>query len=307
MLTAQGIVRKYGTFVAVDHVDLEVESGTCFGLLGPNGAGKTSTIGALVGLVRPDEGRIQLDGEEVSPNDHRTRARIGYVPQELALYEEITARQNLRFFAGLYGIAGSDADARICESLELAGLLGHADKAVRDFSGGMKRRLNLVAALLHRPEVLIMDEPTVGVDPQSRNAIFEAIEHLVAQGMTCVYTSHYMEEVERLCDQIAIMDRGKVVAQGTKKELEQLLPRERSMKLVFADESTAEQVAAALRDSKLDSSHEGSVVTAEFTDLGFALAAVGRACSSSPPIEMHSQAPSLEQVFLHLTGKSLRD
>ena len=307
MLVAKGLVRRYGQLVAVDHVDLEVETGTCLGLLGPNGAGKTSTIGALVGLVRPDEGQVTLDGQDVSPNDHRVRSRIGYVPQEIALYEELDARQNLRFFAGLYGITGQEAEARVCEALELAGLLNNADKAVRTFSGGMKRRLNLVAALLHRPEVLIMDEPTVGVDPQSRNAIFEAIERLVEGGMTCVYTSHYMEEVERLCDQIAIMDRGKVVAQGTKTELEKLLPPERSMRLVFADEEVATAATSSLTRAKLAANQDGNTVTAEFTDLGAALSAVATACAATPPLEMHSQAPSLEQVFLHLTGKSLRD
>ncbi|MBS1708062.1 MAG: ABC transporter ATP-binding protein [Armatimonadetes bacterium] len=307
MLIAKGLVRRYGQLVAVDHLDIEVAPGTCFGLLGPNGAGKTSTIGALVGLVRPDEGKVTLDGQEVSPSDHRVRARIGYVPQEIAIYEELDAKQNLRFFAGLYGISGPDADNRIAEALELAGLLNNADKPVRTFSGGMKRRLNLVAALLHKPHVLVMDEPTVGVDPQSRNAIFEAVERLVELGMTCVYTSHYMEEVERLCDRIAIMDHGKIVAQGTKSELEKLLPPERSMRLTFANEDLASVAASSLGRAGLKASREGNVVTTEFTDLGAALAAVGQACAASPPLEMHSQAPSLEEVFLHLTGKSLRD
>lgn len=307
MLTAKGIVRRYGALVAVDGVDIEVPGGSCFGLLGPNGAGKTSLIGVLVGLVTPDAGTVMLDGEPVSPQAHATRSRIGYVPQELALYDEITARDNLRFFAGLYGLAGAMAEERIHEALEIAGLQESANRAVRTFSGGMKRRLNLVAGLLHRPSVLVMDEPTVGVDPQSRNAIFETVERLVAKGLTCVYTSHYMEEVERLCDNIAIMDGGKVVAQGDKKTLEKLLPRQRAITLVFETSTEAEAVAARLRDTAAGVQVDDTQVVAEFHDLGQALASVAAACAQTPPLEMHSRAPSLEEVFLQLTGKSLRD
>src|SRR4051812_14226527 len=224
MLQAQGLRKAYGNLIAVDGISFEVAKGETIGLLGPNGAGKTTTVSMIAGLLAPDQGQVQIDGAQVTGDTNPVKRKIGLVPQDLALYEELPAMANLDLFAALYDISGTAARKAIAEALELVGLKDRAHDKVGTFSGGMKRRLNLAAALLHDPSVLLLDEPTVGVDPQSRNAIFDNLETLKARGKTLVYTTHYMEEAERLCDRIVIVDHGQVIANDTLAGLYRRLP-----------------------------------------------------------------------------------
>jgi len=215
MLEAVNLRKSFGTLVAVDNVSLRIEKGETVGLLGPNGAGKTTTVSMLCGLAAPDRGQVNIDGRPLGGDTNPGKRRIGLVPQDLALYEELTARDNLKFFGALYGLAGAELDAALASALELVGLADRARDRVKVFSGGMKRRLNLAAGLLHNPDILLLDEPTVGVDPQSRNAIFDNLEQLKSRGKALLYTTHYMEEAQRLADRIVIIDHGKVIASDT--------------------------------------------------------------------------------------------
>src|SRR3954452_22056444 len=212
MLTVKHLRKSFGTVLAVNDVSFSVASGQIVGLLGPNGAGKTTTVSMVAGLLTPDRGEVLIAGHRLSGDTDPAKRRIGLVPQDLALYDELSARANLRFFGALYSLTGGALDDAIARTLGLVGLADRAGDAVKTFSGGMKRRLNLAAGLLHDPDILLLDEPTVGVDPQSRNAIFENLEALKRRNKALLYTTHYMEEVERLADRIVIIDRGRVVA-----------------------------------------------------------------------------------------------
>ena len=215
MLTITHLRKTFGPLVAVDDVSFTVERGQLMGLLGPNGAGKTTTVSMIAGLVSPERGEVLVDGQRLNGDTDPKKRRIGIVPQELALYDELPARANLRFFGALYSLSGAPLDDAIAAAMELVGLTDRLDDRVSTYSGGMKRRLNLAAGLLHDPDILLLDEPTVGVDPQSRNAIFENLETLKRRGKALLYTTHYMEEVERLADRIIVMDHGKVIAEDT--------------------------------------------------------------------------------------------
>jgi len=215
MLEIRHLRKAFGPLVAVDDVSFTVEPGRLTGLLGPNGAGKTTTVSIITGLITPERGQVLVGGKALSGDTDPLKRKIGLVPQELALYDELTARDNLRFFGGLYGLTGVVLDEAMTSALTLVGLAERARDRVKTFSGGMKRRLNLAAGLLHDPDILLLDEPTVGVDPQSRNAIFENLEELKRRGKALLYTTHYMEEAERLADRIVVMDRGRVVANDT--------------------------------------------------------------------------------------------
>jgi len=215
VLQAINLRKTFGTLVAVDDVSLTVENGRILGLLGPNGAGKTTTVSMIATLVTPDRGEVRVDGKTLDGDTDPAKRKIGIVPQDLALYEELSARDNLRFFGSLYNLAGAELDRAVTSSLAMVGLNDRARDRVKVFSGGMKRRLNLAAGLLHDPEILLLDEPTVGVDPQSRNAIFDNLEQLKKQGKALLYTTHYMEEAERLADRIVVIDHGKVIADDT--------------------------------------------------------------------------------------------
>jgi ABC-2 type transport system ATP-binding protein len=212
--------KAFGSLIAVDDVSFGLESGQLVGLLGPNGAGKTTTVSMIAGLVTPDRGEVLIAGRRLAGDTDPAKRRIGLVPQDLALYEELSARDNLRFFGALYGLSGEALDKAIAQALELVGLSDRARDAVKVFSGGMKRRMNLAAGILHDPDILLLDEPTVGVDPQSRNAIFDNLEVLKARGKALLYTTHYMEEAERLADRIVIIDHGRVIADDTLATLE---------------------------------------------------------------------------------------
>jgi ABC-2 type transport system ATP-binding protein len=215
MLTITHLRKTFGSTLAVDDVSFSVEKGQLVGLLGPNGAGKTTTVSMIAGLLTPDRGDVLVGGARLSGDTDPKKRKIGIVPQDLALYDELSARRNLRFFGALYGLSGAALEAAIASTLQLVGLADRIDDLVKAYSGGMKRRLNLAAGLLHDPDILLLDEPTVGVDPQSRNAIFENLELLKSRGKALLYTTHYMEEVERLADRIVVVDHGKVIADDT--------------------------------------------------------------------------------------------
>ncbi len=214
-LEARDLRKTFGDLVAVDSVSFMLERGQLLGLLGPNGAGKSTTVAMIAGLVAPDRGEVLVDGDSVAGDADPAKRKIGLVPQDLALYEELTARDNLRFFGALYGLGGAALERAMTAALELVGLAARARERVHRYSGGMKRRLNLAAGLLHDPDILLLDEPTVGVDPQSRHAIFENLELLKRRGKALLYTTHYMEEAERLSDRIVVIDHGKVIAADT--------------------------------------------------------------------------------------------
>jgi ABC-2 type transport system ATP-binding protein len=304
LLETRGLGKDYGALTALVGLDLEVAEGELFGLLGPNGAGKTTAISLIAGVVTPSRGTARIAGHDVRTDAFAARAALGLVPQEVALYEELTPRQNLRFFGGLHGLRGRELEARVDWAVEVAGLIDRAGDRVAGFSGGMKRRLNLVAGLLHRPRLVVLDEPTVGVDPHSRNFLFQAIRGLVAEhGMTVLYTSHYMEEVEALCPRVAILDHGRLIAEGPVAEL---VARHGGATLEVEFAGPAEAARAAL-------AAHGEV----------ALAAAGRATlRGEVPLGVlvrgleqvgvevlaaRVERPSLETVFLGLTGHSLRD
>src|SRR3954469_12107011 len=224
MLTIKHLRKSFGSLVAVEDVSFSVKRGTLVGLLGPNGAGKTTTVSMIAGLTLPDKGDVLVEGARLSGDTDPKKRRIGLVPQDLALYEELSARANLRFFGALYSLSGAALDTAIKNALDLVGLSDRINDRVATYSGGMKRRLNLAAGLLHDPDVLLLDEPTVGVDPQSRNAIFDNLETLKARGKALLYTTHYMEEAERLADRIVIIDHGRVVADDSVDRLRGSLP-----------------------------------------------------------------------------------
>jgi len=215
MLDIRHLRKSFGPLVAVDDVSFAVERGRLVGLLGPNGAGKTTTVSMIAGLLTPDRGDVLVGGARLAGDTDPKKRRIGLVPQDLALYDEMSARANLRFFGALYGLSGAALDKAIASALDLVGLADRIHDRVSSYSGGMKRRLNLAAGLLHDPDILLLDEPTVGVDPQSRNAIFDNLELLKSRGKALLYTTHYMEEVERLADRIVVVDHGRVIADDT--------------------------------------------------------------------------------------------
>jgi ABC-2 type transport system ATP-binding protein len=233
MLEARNLAKAFGRVVAVDGVSLTLQPGQLLGLLGPNGAGKTTTVSMLAGLLPPDRGEVFVDGHRLAGDADPAKRRIGLVPQEVALYEELTARDNLRFFGGLYGFRGVVLEHALASVLELVGLADRARDRVTTYSGGMKRRLNLAAGLLHDPDILLLDEPTVGVDPQSRHAIFQNLDALKRRGKAILYTTHYMEEAERLSDRIVVMDHGRVIADNTLAGLHRDYPGARDLEGVF--------------------------------------------------------------------------
>jgi ABC-2 type transport system ATP-binding protein len=289
VILAENLTKNYGSRRAVDHLSLSIERGETYALLGPNGAGKSTTISMLVGLLAPDSGHVLVDGR--SPREKKTQCRIGLAPQSLALYDELTAREHIQFFSQLYG-----KKARVSECLEFAGLNDRATSRVSTFSGGMKRRLNIAVALIHEPDILLLDEPTVGVDPQSRNHIFDCIDQLKSKGMTILYTTHYMEEVERLCDRVAIMDHGKLLAVDSIPNLLSQYGGDSKVTAELKSIPTNVDLPGVRHDLQLCfDSHQPLEETLELSRAG---------------VEFQSvtiSQPDLESVFLSLTGRSLRD
>ena len=304
-LSLRGLGKDYGTRRAVGAIDLEVQRGECMGLLGPNGAGKTTTISMACGVVTPTRGAIAIGGIELATDPHGAKSKLGLVPQQLALYEELSALQNLRYFGALYGLHGALLAERVDWALGVVGLRDRARDPVKQYSGGMQRRLNLAAGLVHKPEVLVLDEPTVGVDPQSRNHIFETVRELRAGGMTIVYTSHYMEEVEALCDRVAIIDGGAIVAVGTISELVAQHSL-RGVALVLGGPPAAITAAlAAVAPHGTVEQTDGALRIVPTAGLAPVIAAIEAAGATIEHIESHRA--SLETAFLALTGKMLRD
>ncbi len=308
MIKADNLIKDYGTVRALQGISFEIKDGEFYGLLGPNGAGKTTTISILSTIIAPDQGSVQIAGYDLKKDPEQCKRSIGVVPQEIALYNKLSAYDNLLFWGSLYGVAPATLKTRIDEILTLFGLSDRKNDRVDTYSGGMKRRINIASALLHRPKVLLMDEPTVGIDPQSRNLIFEVLEKLHKEGMTIIYTTHYMEEAERFCDRIGIIDKGAIIAQGTLAELQNTGGIKESIAVTFNE----------LKDdlkAKLN-----STISGEFTftdniltyssahvknDLSKLIIQCNEAGADISHIEI--QKVNLETVFLALTGKQLRD
>jgi ABC-2 type transport system ATP-binding protein len=305
MLTLDHLTKRYGALTALDDISLTIKSGEFFGLLGPNGAGKSTLMSLVAGLRAPDAGSITLDGRALSAADPATRAGLGLVPQAIALYDDLSADQNLRIFGELYGLSGKLLKERMDESLEAVQLADRRHDQVKTFSGGMQRRLNLISALLHRPKLLLCDEPTVGVDPQSRNAIFDFLEARTREGLTVIYSTHYMEEATRLCSRIGIIDHGKILALGTLEELLTKLPFEEEIRFPATTETLAltAQLSEEGELATIDGVHRFRPRPDHKLSRFFSLTE----SLGLPPRLFTSQRPTLEALFLHLTGRNLRE
>lgn len=310
ILKIDGVTKKFGDVIAVDNMTLTLNQGEIFGLLGPNGAGKSTAINMVTGLLTMDKGKIFLLDMDIRKNSMAAKRNIGIVPQDIAIYEDLNSLENVKFFASLYGLRGAELTDAAEEALEFTGLSDKAKTYPQQFSGGMKRRLNIACAIAHKPKLIIMDEPTVGIDPQSRNHILQSVKKLNEMGCTIIYTSHYMEEVEEICTRIAIMDHGKVISLGTKDELKALITDKSVVWITVADliskvredkikeipgvvdieiDEDTVKISSAMEVNNLD-----KVIT-YFTSNGISIKSV------------ESKMPDLETVFLSLTGRRLRD
>ncbi len=312
MIQVDNLVKSYGDLKAVAGVSFEIASGEIYGLLGPNGAGKTTTLSMMAGLLAPDEGRIRYDGVDLAERPLEVKATLGVVPQENALYEELSAREHLRLWGGLYDLAGRQLDDAVDRVLDQVGLAGRAKEPVKQFSGGMKRRLNLGMGLVHSPRIVLLDEPTVGIDPQARFNILEVVKEVAGGGATVLYTTHYLEEAEQMCDRIAIVDKGELLAEGTLEELQRMVGGEEVVTVrgdfdadALLDRLQADGVRRIAGD-------EGRLVLA---------VSAGESASGRGSVELLShvfaegvamegvaiEPPSLNGLFLKLTGRELRD
>lgn len=309
VLEVKQLTKKFGDFIAVDNITMSVKEGEIFGFLGANGAGKSTTINMIASLLRVTKGEIEVLGKNIAKHGKFAKTNIGIVPQEMAIYEDMTTYENVHFFAGLYGLRGAELKKRVMEALAFVGLGDKHKSYPKNFSGGMKRRLNIACAIAHRPKLLIMDEPTVGIDPQSRNYILGSVKKLNEMGCTIIYTSHYMEEVEEICTRIAIIDHGKIIAEGTKGQLKAIITNQKNIgievrsaehldKSKLAGIAGVNQVEVEDRIIKITSDSEVNNLNRIIQQL------------MADDIEIRSveeYEPSLETVFLTLTGRSLRD
>lgn len=309
-VTINNVVKRYNIKPVVDNISLEIREGEIFGLLGPNGAGKTTTIKMLTGLLNSDNGEIKINSKRVTMNSLEVKREIGFVPQDIAIYNDISALENVEFFGKLYGIKGKELKSSVNSALEFVGLSSHRKELPKTFSGGMKRRLNIACALVHNPKLIVMDEPTVGIDPQSRNHILESVRALNKMGATIIYTSHYMEEVEVLCHRVAIMDLGKLIALGAIQELKTLLPdnQELNIEVATINSETVSEIRRHPLTKSIEVESENNLFIKGakgehlLQDILFILGKNEIKTRSVKIIE-----PNLEGVFLHLTGKTLRD
>ncbi len=305
LLSAKGVVKRFGSLTALDGVSLDIAPGEFFGLLGPNGAGKSTFMSLVAGLRPPDGGSLTVDGAGVAAGSASARKALGLVPQHIALYEDLGAEANLRIFGQLYGLSGAVLSERVDHALGAVQLTDRRGDIVKTFSGGMKRRLNLAAALLHKPRLLLCDEPTVGVDPQSRNAIFDYLQELNRGGLTIIYSTHYMEEATRLCSRIGIIDHGKILALGTIDELLARLPFEEEVRFPSTGETAelARELAAHGEVSTVDGVHRFRPRP------GYPMSSFYRLTEEHdlPARLFTSQRPTLEALFLQLTGRVLRE
>jgi len=311
ILEAHNLVKKYGDFAAVKGVSFDIREGEIFSLLGPNGAGKTTTISVLSTLYAPTGGDAVVAGHSVTGDPMAVRRAIGVVPQDLALYDDLTARENLAFWGQMYNLSGKALNARIAEVLEQIGLADRANQRVKTYSGGMKRRVNIGVGLLHRPRLLFMDEPTVGIDPQSRRAILDSVKALNREGMTVLYTTHYMEEAQELSDRVGIIDHGELIALGTQAELRRQVGENDAVIFHIGEGEDGEGLAAAIREiggvlQARASDHAITIIAPDAEEiLAPAITAANQMGAKIRSVEVRE--PDLEAVFLHLTGRALRD
>jgi len=309
ILRCRDLEKSYGDRRAVAGVGFEIAAGETYGLLGPNGAGKTTTISMICGLLARDAGEVVVDGKPLTTSSTDAKTAIGYVPQDLAIYPDLTAKENLRFFGRLYGMSRGEIKRRSDEVLEVTGLADRADEHTSGFSGGMKRRLNIGIALLHKPRLLVLDEPTVGVDPQSRNAILGNVEALSEAGMAVLYTTHYMEEAERLCDRVAIIDEGEIKAEGTRRELVAILGERDRVSLDASGDVAAAARALSGMDAVEEAIHREAGIDLILSNASRHLPQIleTAADAGAEVTGVDVVEPDLEAVFLKLTGKALRD
>jgi len=314
MLLVENLVKQYGDFTAVDGVSFEAGKGHVFGLLGPNGAGKTTAINCISGLLTPTSGRIAVAGHDIASDGKEARKSLGVVPQDLALYEDLPARENLMYWGKAYGLRGKDLETRVNTTLDYIGLADRAKDLPKTFSGGMKRRLNFGCGVVHKPTVILLDEPTAGVDPQSRARLFDLVEAERDAGACILYTTHYMEEAERLCDSLAIIDHGKLIATGSLKELRAQLGARDILQLSghFPEDATKDSIEAFAASSNTDLeiiSLQVEDVTLSMTSASHHLPAIFEAINTvgGKVTETSLRSPNLETLFLLLTGKELRE
>jgi ABC-2 type transport system ATP-binding protein len=309
MIQIEQLKKSYGSLVAVDGISFEVRVGEIFGLLGPNGAGKTTTINMICGVLRPDNGRVLIDGKDIWLEPKVVKRNLGVVPQEIAVYEDLTARDNLNFWSSLHGLTGRERKDRVNGALTLVGLSDRAGDKVKSFSGGMKRRLNLCMGLIHNPKFLLLDEPTVGIDPQARLTILKIIREAAASGTTVLYTTHYMDEAEELCDRIAIIDHGKILTSGSLDELARIAGEGEVIRVTGSfDGDRKRELLESIQGVRVLSVEESSAVLAVEPEGPGVAAILPRLLDETLGIEdLSIQRPSLQSVFIRLTGRELRD
>lgn len=305
VIETSNLVKKFGTHTVVDKLNIRVEEGDIYGILGPNGAGKSTTINMICGLLKPTSGNISLFGKKID----KVKDFVGFVPQNIALYDEFTAYENLKFFGSIYGIDKAELNKNIDEALEFTGLSDSRDKKAKTFSGGMMRRLNIGCALVHKPKVIIMDEPTVGIDPQSRNHIMRAIRKMNDDGITIVYTSHYMEEIEYLCNRISIIDHGKVIANGTKEELKNIVTDKTvlNVKVLNTSDINTEKISTVKGVLSVNQNDNQISITSEKGVNNFNQVMSLILETGLQVIDIGYSEVTLESVFLALTGRALRE
>ncbi|SDM98710.1 ABC-2 type transport system ATP-binding protein [Fictibacillus solisalsi] len=309
VLEINNLTKKFSDFIAVDNMSLTIKEGEIFGFLGSNGAGKSTTINMVAGLLRSNEGEIKILGKNIANHSKFAKRNIGIVPQDLAIYEDLTAFENVRFFAGLYGLRGAELKDRVEEALKFVGLVDKQKSLPKNFSGGMKRRLNIACAIAHKPKLIIMDEPTVGIDPQSRNYILNSVRQLNEMGCTVIYTSHYMEEVEEICSRIAIVDHGKIIAEGTKEQLKAIITDTKDIWVdVKSNENLEENVIKEINGVNTVQVEDNVVKINSQAEVSNLNKIIQYFINRNIEIRsLEEQAPNLETVFLTLTGRNLRD
>jgi len=309
IVEVKDLVKRFEQFLAVDNVNFSIKEGEIFGLLGPNGAGKTTTISAITGMSKIDSGEIKLFGMDMKNKEREIKRQVGIVPQDLAIYEDLTTYENICYFGRLYGLRGEKLKESVNKAMEFVGLLDRKNDYPKKFSGGMKRRLNIAIGIVHNPKLIILDEPTVGIDPQARSYIISSIKKLNKMGATIIYTSHYMEEVEELCNRMVIMDNGKVIAMGTKDELKAMvsLDEKIDIEVSFVNFTILDKIKSL--NGITDCSIQGNKITVVAKKSNKIVQKIINIISSaeSDIVSLNVENPTLETVFLTLTGKKLRD
>ena len=309
IIECKGLKKNYKDIKALVGLDISIEEGTIYGLLGPNGAGKSTFINIVAGLVKADSGSLSVAGSSLPEESKKVKGRMGFVPQDLAIYEDLTAYENIAFFASLYGLKGKEKKASVESALEFVSLTDRRKDRAKAYSGGMKRRLNLACGICHEPDILFLDEPTVGIDPQSRNHILESIKILNKRGLTVIYTTHYMEEAETLCDRIGIIDYGKIIAEGTLEELQKTVSENELLFIEATGDMDALVKLVAGADGIIEAHLEENGILLKHNGQKGILDSIVRytAETGSEIHKLESRVPNLEDVFLSMTGRTLRD